>query len=123
MPPEAKVLVVEDNWEVQKTYGHELSYGGHEVVAIITDIAEASVEIHALKQSGTRIDVAIVDGNLGGPNFNGEDGAAVVGMLREVYPGTKIIGNSLYDEVKGADVNLPKSTMTFSGLIQAVTEI
>lgn len=122
MPPEAKVFIAEDDRRWQENYARWLPDGGHEVVGTVVSVFDAADVIHGLKDSEVEIDVAIVDGNIGFSQ-EGQDGAAVVRILRREFPGTKIIGSSQYDDVRGADVNLHKSEMNPQGLVDAVTNL
>jgi CheY-like chemotaxis protein len=123
MPPKAEVLVVEDNKNWQENYARWLPSGEHRVAATIADISDAPTAIHDLKKREVKIDVAIVDGNLG-ESSHGEDGAEVVEMLRDKYPDTKIIGIT-FDQagVLGADVNIHKAEVDPTGLVDLITSL
>lgn len=121
MPPEARVLIIEDNHRWRETYARILPRGGHSIAATITHISGAEQTIDSIKRSGDWIDVAIVDRNLG-RSHNGEDGARVVGMLRRDLPDAKILGITSHPAgVRGADANLDKRGMHPAELIEVVT--
>ena len=123
MPPEAKVLIVEDHPTYRKVFSQELSYEGHTTTGMIAHVSEAEAAIHGFKESGVVFDVALIDGNLG-ESRDGEDGARVVQMFRSEYPDTKLIGISASRHgVVGVDLNLNKSVMSFEDLVNAVTNI
>ena len=91
-PEKARVLVVEDNLPIQRLIGTRLKLGGHTVASTASNLKEA-LEC-AEKAPELRINVAIVDGNLGTSPRDCDDGRKVAERLRRVAPGVKIIACS-----------------------------
>lgn len=105
-PENAKVFHVEDNASTRETIKEFLELHGHTVIDSAGSLQDALDKIPYLNEHG--IQVAIVDGNLSPDDSSGRDGELVAGKIKERYPGVIVIGNSLRDDVKGADINSPK---------------
>jgi hypothetical protein len=121
MPPEAKVFLAEDDLNWQANYASTLLEGGHTVVGRVTHVFKAANAIYDLKESGIRIDVAIVDGNIG---FSDRDGAAVIDILKREFPTVKVIGATTDPRgVEGADININKREMNPGELADIVTRL
>ncbi len=104
---EAKVGVFDDNKPIRGLLRQILEIDSHTVVVEAARMQEAIAVIEAMEDGD--IDVALVDGNLDGPQRGGKDGELIASLLREKFSRVVVIGISGSDAIASAHINIEKS--------------
>ena len=94
---EAKVGVFDDNKPIRELLRQILEIDSHRVVVEAARVQEAIAIIEAMEEGD--IDVALVDGNLDGPERGGKDGESIASLLREKFSRVVVIGISSSDAI------------------------
>lgn len=111
----ALVFICEDDKGLCRTMTTMLRLEEHQVVLVANSLAEALEKVKSAEEK--RINVAILDGNLG---TGKEDGRQVAKALREAVPGIKIISFS-GDPADWGDKN-PRKPYDMRNLNQIIAE-
>lgn len=102
-PENAKVIIIDDLPEYSETLQEFLEMDGHQVVGIADSLITGKELIDQLAEEKiTKVDVALIDGNLSGHSKNGSDGQFLAGKVREKLPQTTVIAISM-DTQKWSD--------------------
>ena len=93
-PEHANAIIVDDNKDHAATLRLFLIRDGHQVLAIAYSKEEGERLINKVKDGGTKIQVALLDGNLSETSTGGQDGRELAEQVRSQLPGVKVISIS-----------------------------
>lgn len=102
----ARVAVFEDSIVIRSLLRQILEVDSHMVTFEAATVQEAIEVIEALEEGD--IDVALVDGNLDGLQFNGRDGELIASLLRRKLSQVVVIGISATHDIPSAHINIDK---------------
>lgn len=105
MPQNARVFLVDDEPMLRAGFKAWLEAAGHQVVLEAASLPEALSKVLQLDEQ--EVTVAILDGNLSRDDNTGNDGKAIAGAIRILYPQVKILGLSV-GNYNWADRMFPK---------------
>lgn len=108
-PEHARVFLAEDNAVYRLIIERQLIKAGHNLLLTADSLSSALQKIKLFE--GLDINTALVDGNLDAQDITGKDGEALIAAIRKYAPDVLIVGVGA-SEVRGADTNVVKSTIT-----------
>jgi hypothetical protein len=111
MPPEARVVIFEDDLYWRGNFKEHLIESGHTVVGEATNFDSSVKVVAQLEELGAN--VVVMDGALGGQPRN-LDGLYLISKIRGLNIGIKIVGMSS-SELPTADVDLGKENYHLLG--------
>jgi hypothetical protein len=89
LPVSRRVLIAEDDGSIAALHRLSLLRSGHVPIARIPHVSQAEEIIRSLAEQQEVLHVAIIDGNIGSSDGDGE---IVAGLLEKFYPGVLRIG-------------------------------